>query len=73
MDLTVPKGTKAIIGVPKEINPANIRLNGKLVYESGKAPTGSYVGEDDKWIKYSVKAGNWKIKANVNEKGKQNK
>lgn len=72
MDLTVPKGTEAIIGVPKEINPANIRLNGKLVYKSGKAPTGSYVGEDDKWIKYSVKAGNWKIKANVNEKGKQN-
>jgi len=66
MDLTVPRGTEAIIGVPKEINPANIHLNGKLVYKSGKAPAGSYVGEDDKWIKYSVKAGNWKIKANVN-------
>jgi len=71
MDLTVPEGTKAIIGVPKEINPANIHLNGKLVYESGKAPTGSYAGEDDKWIKYAVTAGNWKVRATVNEKSKQ--
>jgi hypothetical protein len=65
MDLTVPSRTKAIIGVPKELNPANIRLNGKLVYEPGKAPAGSYVGEDDNWIKYSVKAGNWKIEADL--------
>ena len=48
IDLTVPRGTEAIIGVPKEINPADIRLNDKLVYKSGKAPTGRYVGEDDK-------------------------
>ncbi len=70
MALAVPKGTEAIIGVPKELNPTNIRLNGKLVYKFGKASTGSYVGEDDRWIKFSVKAGNWKIKANVNKKGK---
>jgi len=63
MDLTVPKGTKAVIGIPKEINPSDIRLNGKLVYKYGKASAGNYEGEDDQWIKFSLKAGNWKIKA----------
>ena len=70
MDVTVPEGTEAIIGVPKEIHSATIRLNGKLVYKSGKATAGNFVGQDDKWIRYSVKPGNWKIKASVNLKDK---
>ena len=56
----------------RAINKVDIRLNGKLVYKFGKTLAGTYVGEDDRWIKFYVKAGNWKIKANVNEKGKQN-
>jgi len=63
IDLTVPKGTKAVIGIPKAVNPSTIRINGKSVYKSGKASAGNYVGEDDRWIKYSLKTGNWKIKA----------
>lgn len=63
MNLTVPKGTAAIIGIPKEIGLSDIRINGKLVYTDGKALTGNYEGEDDRWIKYSVKAGKWNIKA----------
>jgi hypothetical protein len=61
MDLTVPKETSAVIGIPKNINPSSIRINGKSVYKSGKASAGNYAGEDDRWIKYSLKAGNWKI------------
>jgi hypothetical protein len=63
MDLTVPKGTRAVIGVPKNINSSSIHINGKTVYKSGKASASNYAGEDDRWIKYSLKAGSWKIKA----------
>jgi len=63
MDLTVPKGTRAVVGIPKAVKPSTIRINGKLVYKSGKGLAGGYAGEDDRWIKFSLKAGNWKIKA----------
>ena len=62
MDLTVPKGTRAVIGIPKAVKPSTIRINGKSVYKSGKASAGSYAGEDDRWIKFSLKSGKWKIK-----------
>ena len=62
MDLTVPKGTRAVIGIPKAVKPSTIHINGKLVYKFGKASAGNYVGEDDRWIKFSLKSGKWGIK-----------
>lgn len=65
MDLTVPEGTEAVIGIPKDSHPSTIHLNGKLLYAFGKASAGHAIDEDDRWIRYSLKAGDWKVKTNL--------
>ncbi len=63
MNLTVPEGTKAVAGVPKVSGTKRITINGKEVYKEGKASSPMFTGEDARWIKFNVGAGDWDIKA----------
>ncbi|MBM4104460.1 MAG: glycoside hydrolase [Planctomycetes bacterium] len=63
MELFVPADTVAEVGIPKNVNPSMIQINGKTVYRYGKASSDSYLGEDMQWIRYSVKEGQWTFEA----------
>ncbi len=61
MKLEVPEGTRAIAGIPKTSNWSQIHINGKKIYQSGKAASDLYLSEDDNWIKFVLGSGHWKI------------
>ena len=67
MKVTVPDGTSAVIGVPRAVNPKKIYLNGRPAWEDGEGLSGSFVGRDDRWVKFKVEAGSCKIKAEKKE------
>jgi hypothetical protein len=61
MNLNVPNGTEAIIGVPKDSVLSNIQINDSIVYQDGKALSNKYLKEDDRWIKFLLKKDQWII------------
>jgi alpha-L-rhamnosidase len=61
MNLTVPEGTTAYVGVPKSGNPARVCINGKAVYEQGTGSSPAFVKEDLQRIHFKLAAGQWKI------------
>jgi alpha-L-rhamnosidase len=67
ISLSSPKGTKAIVGIPKSrFTVRNITLNGSKIWNGTLIPnaTGAkWVGEDEQFIKFSVDAGDWKFLA----------
>ena len=69
MQLTSPQNTVAVVGVPKQyFDIDDISFNRKSVWSNGQATRGisgvKYIGQDDKYIKFEVNSGKWKIKAN---------
>lgn len=68
--LTIPEGTRAVVGIPKHhfaIN--NVSVNGDEVFQTtGQQPKQhagiKFVGEDEKYLKFEVIDGRWFIKAN---------
>lgn len=62
MNVTVPGGTTATVGIPKASSPSVIKINDKVVYQSNKALSDTFAGDDGRWIKFTVKAGRWKLK-----------
>jgi len=68
MDVTVPTGTKAVLGVPKTPNaPGTIAIDGRVLWRNGK-PTDSatsirWLDEDARWIKLAAPAGRVLIEA----------
>lgn len=63
MELDVPKGTTAAVGIPKRQGLSSIRINGDIAYQDSRSYTDNYLGEDERWIRYSVNAGQWTIAA----------
>ena len=61
MKLSVPKGTKAVAGVPKK-GVKSIAINGKKVYAAGKPTSPMFAGTDGRWIRFNVGPGEWEIK-----------
>ncbi len=70
MDLESPKGTLAIIGIPKKQAVLSIGVNGKKVWEKGdymnNVPGVSGAGEGPDFIRFSVEPGKWKFVAVLN-------
>lgn len=68
LELVSPENTSATIGIPKSIGTIReIHANGKLVWEDGSFSNGGLeiveAGEDEKFIKFKVSPGSWKITA----------
>jgi len=68
LQLTSPKGTEAIIGIPKtEKAIAEVFLNGDCIWKKGKmnkkAKGIQLEGEDSKYLKFRIPSGDWEIKA----------
>ncbi|TWO34568.1 Bacterial alpha-L-rhamnosidase [Seonamhaeicola sediminis] len=68
LTLESPNKTDAIIGIPiSEKQVASIKINGKKVWKKGKAKKMiagvSYVGEDDKFLKFKLSSGEWSVNA----------
>jgi len=69
VSLVSPKGTKAIIGIPKRKNKTirSITANGKVVWKKSK-PVDSVAGltfaeETEHYIKFNAEPGSWKLSA----------
>ncbi|MDA3925583.1 MAG: alpha-L-rhamnosidase N-terminal domain-containing protein [Kiritimatiellae bacterium] len=62
MGLTVPKGTKAVAGIPNK-GVKSITINGKEVYADGKSASPMFAGECERWIKFNVGPGEWNVMA----------
>lgn len=67
-DLTSPAQTTATIGIPKQyFDIKNIRLNEKNIWTQGKVQTEitgiKFIGEDNKYLKFEVAPGQWRISA----------
>ena len=68
MDVTVPTGTKAVLGVPKTSGvPRTIAIDGRVLWRDGK-PTDSptpirWLDEDGRWIRLVAPAGRVLIEA----------
>lgn len=68
LKLESPNNTQAIIGIPKsEKQVAVVMINGKSIWKKGKEKkkvTGvTYVGQDDKFLKFKTSSGKWIINA----------
>ena len=77
ISLVSPKGTKAIVGIPKhsDITISSIKANGKEVWKSGPStglrtgkPTGQvkglrYLEETEHYIKFNAQPGSWEFSA----------
>lgn len=69
IELSVPKDTTGVIGIPKKyFDVKSVKINNKQVWKGGKT-TGvvkgiQFVGENDKYLKFDIAAGEWKINAN---------
>ena len=68
MDLVPPKGTTAMVGIPKaSISPKTIKANGSTIWENGsfiaKIPGITWNGEDGKFVKFNVAPGAWNFSA----------
>lgn len=68
IDLTSPTHTTATIGIPKQyFDIENIQFNGKTRWAAGKVKTQipgiKFVGENEKYLKFEVAAGQWRISA----------
>ncbi len=67
MDLVSPKGTEAIVGLPKRSGfpVKRIVANGKTVWQEGEAkqpPVGlRFIEETEHYTKFSAQTGNWKL------------
>lgn len=70
--LDTPRNMAAVIGVPKQyFEIGEVKLNGKTVWVSDEAPRSkvsrvrgvNYIGADEKYLKFEVSAGNWKLSA----------
>ena len=71
LDLTSPKNTTAIIGIPKtEKEVTSVKINGTLIWKKGKPKKQisnvTYFGEDEAFLKFKVAEGNWNISADYN-------
>lgn len=61
MELTVPGGTEAIVGIPKSLDtPKMITVDGWPVAQASHVRP---LGEDDRWIKLAVPSGRVLIEA----------
>ena len=69
MDLVSPKGTVAVVGIPKRSDKiiSTIEVNGKIVWKDGKAnvqPVGLRLIEDTEYyIKFNAQPGHWRFSA----------
>ena len=63
MKLTVPKGTKSEVGIPKREGVRSVTINGNPVYTDGKAVSALCSGECGRWIKFNLKPGKWSVVA----------
>ncbi|KAA1259088.1 Bacterial alpha-L-rhamnosidase [Rubripirellula obstinata] len=68
LDLVSPDGTTAVIGIPKSIGTlAEIRANDKPIWKEGQFISSGLqiqqADEDDKYLKFKLPAGTWKISA----------
>lgn len=63
MELISPANTLASVYIPKH---ENITVNGRVVYENGKAKKlkgFAYVGEEENYLIFEAEAGTWKVNA----------
>lgn len=72
LDLVSPAGTTALVGIPLGvIQPEIVKVNGSVVYLSGKAVSGmagvSFRGVEGKYITFEVAPGSWSFDA-INER-----
>uniref|UniRef100_UPI00036DBBDA alpha-L-rhamnosidase-related protein n=1 Tax=Catenovulum agarivorans TaxID=1172192 RepID=UPI00036DBBDA len=68
MSLNSPQGSQATIGIPKTyFKLKSVEINNTQVWKNGSAKTSlrgiNYIGEDDKYIKFTVAPGHWQILA----------
>ncbi|AWB65464.1 glycoside hydrolase [Saccharobesus litoralis] len=68
IDLTSPTATTATLGIPKAYFKLNsVAFNGKTVWHKGSAQGKlagiEFVGEDEKYLNFSVAAGTWSVSA----------
>ena len=63
MELDVPAGTSAAVGVPKTSSLLQIRMNDSVVYRQGKSLSKCYKDEDQGWVYFRVESGNWRFDA----------
>ena len=68
MDINSPDNTLAIVGIPKGsfTKLDSIEVNGKTIWPANGAYSGatndiSHAGEDDRYIKFKMPAGTWKL------------
>lgn len=66
MKLISPEGTMATVGIPKaSITPKTIQANGSMIWENGAFAGNvegiTWIGEDDKYLKFNVVSGCWKF------------
>lgn len=62
IDITVPDGTTAVVGIPKAVNPKGIRFQRESAGRSDRTISRP-IDSDGRWIKYELASGKWKIAA----------
>jgi hypothetical protein len=69
LNVTVPEGTTAQIGIPKIKQWKTISVNGKVIWKNSKIinwiPELKGTGEDDSFIRLKIKPGSWKFEAGL--------
>lgn len=68
LEMKGPKGIESVIGVPKAIGDIQtIKVNGKLLWEKGKAPANrggvTWLGDEGLWIRFSTGSGRCRVEA----------
>ncbi len=63
MEVDVPEGTTAAIGIPQTGTVSTIQLNDETVYRQGRADSIYYTGRDNRWIYFKIGSGHWLFEA----------